>query len=101
MKSHIFAAIVAVGLCGSTVRAQCTVDWNNVHQRIDGFGASSAFSGITWSQAQANMFFSTNTGAGLSLIRTQIQPGGTITSSELGIAQKAQALGATVWCSPW
>lgn len=101
MKNYFFAAIIAVSLPGSTVRAQCTVDWNNVHQRIDGFGASSGFSGITWSQAQANMFFSTNTGVGLSFIRTQIQPGGTITASELGIAQKAQALGAKVWSAPW
>lgn len=101
MKNYFFAAIIAVSLPGSTVRAQCTVDWNNVHQRIDGFGASSGFSGITWSQAQANMFFSTNTGVGLSFIRTQIQPGGTITASELGIAQKAQTLGAKVWSAPW
>jgi uncharacterized repeat protein (TIGR03803 family) len=81
---------------------QCAVDWNDVHQRIDGFGASSAFTGFTWSQAQANMFFSTNgTGIGLSFLRSQIQPGGTITTSELGIAQMAQALGVRVWGAPW
>src|ERR1017187_4676842 len=101
MKNYVFAAIVAVSLSSSTVRAQCTVDWNNVHQRIDGFGASSGFSGITWSQAQANMFFSTNTAVGLSFIRTQIQPGGTITASELGMAPKAQPIGAKVWSAPW
>jgi glucuronoarabinoxylan endo-1,4-beta-xylanase len=103
MKHYIFifAAVITISLAGSTAQAQVTVDWNNVHQRIDGFGASSGFSGITWSQAQANMFFSTNTGVGLSFIRTQIQPGGTITTSELGIAQKAQALGAKVWSAPW
>ena len=52
----------------------CTVDWNGVFQRIDGFGASSAFSGRTWTAAQADLFFSTNTGIGLSLLRNQIQP---------------------------
>ena len=36
-----------------------TVDWNNVHQRIDGFGASSAYNG-TWSTAEADLLFSTN-----------------------------------------
>ncbi len=53
-------------------RAQtCTVDWNNVHQRIDGFGASSAWRS-TWSTAQADMFFSTNNGIGLSLLRNHM-----------------------------
>ena len=36
----------------------CVVDWNDVHQRIDGFGASSAW-GSTWTTTQADLFFST------------------------------------------
>ncbi len=77
---------------------QCIVDWTNVFQRIDGFGASSAWnSGIT--SAQANMFFSTNTGIGLSLLRSRIAPDGTTVESS--IMQMAQALGARVWSTPW
>jgi glucuronoarabinoxylan endo-1,4-beta-xylanase len=77
---------------------QCVVDWTNVFQRIDGFGASSAWnSGIT--TAQANMFFSTNTGIGLSLLRSRIAPDGT--TVETNIMEMAQARGARVWSSPW
>jgi glucuronoarabinoxylan endo-1,4-beta-xylanase len=77
---------------------QCLVDWTNVFQRIDGFGASSAWNGGITS-AQANMFFSTNTGIGLSLLRSRIAPDGT--TVETSIMQMAQALGARVWSSPW
>ena len=65
-----------------------TVDWNNVHQRIDGFGASSAYNG-SWTTNQADILFSTNlnvvysdnsnnkytnNGIGLSLLRNHIVP---------------------------
>jgi O-glycosyl hydrolase len=83
---------------GGTVTGQCTVNWTNVFQRIDGFGASSAWrSG--WNAAQADMFFSTNTGIGLSLLRNRIAPGGT--TVETSIMQMAQARGARVWSAPW
>jgi glucuronoarabinoxylan endo-1,4-beta-xylanase len=92
----------------------CTVDWNTVFQRIDGFGASSAWRS-TWTTTEADMLFSTNasgttlsfdgrtnfyyTGAGLSLLRTRIAPGGwTVESS---IMEMAQARGARVWSTPW
>ena len=84
----------------------CTVDGSNVYQRIDGFGASSAFSGKTWPLLQANVFFSTNqnifgTGIGLSLLRNEIQPGGYASASEIGLMKMAQADGARVWSTPW
>jgi len=93
----------------------CTVDWNNVHQRIDGFGASSAFTGFTWTTNLADMFFSTNngtarskngtnftfTGVGLSLLRSQIQPGGFANANEITLMQYAQARGASIWSTPW
>lgn len=89
-----------------------TVNWNDVFQVIDGFGASSAWRG-NWSTALANMFFGTNTGTGtarngttysytgvgLSLLRTRIAPGGT--TVENSIMQLAQSRGARVWSSPW
>ena len=100
-----------VNVLGTT--GQCTVDWSNVYQRIDGFGASSAWRS-TWTTAQADMFFSTNSGSGisldgkanysfngigLSLLRTRIAPGAT--TVENSIMQMAQARGAKVWSSPW
>ena len=84
----------------------CTVHWNDVHQRIDGFGASSAWRS-SWTTAQADMFFSTNSGIGLSLLRNHITAAGstsstdTPTTSEWSIMQMAQARGARVWSAPW
>ena len=91
---------------------QCSVDWSMVFQRIDGFGASSAWQS-TWTVAQGDMFFSTNSGTGvskngtnfafngvaLSLLRTRIAPGAT--TVENGMMQLAQARGAKVWSTPW
>jgi glucuronoarabinoxylan endo-1,4-beta-xylanase len=76
----------------------CRVNWNDVRQRIDGFGASSAWRS-SWSSSVADMFFSTNTGLGLSLLRSRIAPGGT--TIENSIMQMAQARGARVWSAPW
>jgi O-glycosyl hydrolase len=76
----------------------CTVNWNDVRQKIDGFGASSAWRS-TWNSSQADLLFSTNTGIGLSLLRSRIAPGGT--TIENSIMQMAQARGARVWSSPW
>jgi glucuronoarabinoxylan endo-1,4-beta-xylanase len=91
----------------------CVIDWTNVYQRIDGFGASSAWRS-TWTTAQADMFFSTNSSTGtsidgktnfsfngisLSLLRSRIVPGGG--TWENSIMQMAQARGAKVWSAPW
>jgi glucuronoarabinoxylan endo-1,4-beta-xylanase len=98
-----------------------TVDWNAGGQRIDGFGASSAWRG-TWTAAQADMFFSTNSGTGtsldgivhfpfngigLSLLRNHIayansaSPNATPSTTEISIMQMAQARGTRVWSTPW
>ncbi len=92
------------------------VDWNNLHQRIDGFGASSAWNG-TWNTAEADLLFSTNNnisylsgtynGAGLSLLRNRIVFANNTSAStvpttvETQIMQLAQARGAKVWSAPW
>ena len=94
----------------------CTVNWDNVHQRIDGFGASSAWNG-SWTTAQADLLFSTNNnisysggtynGVGLSLLRNRIvyanntSANSTPTTVETSIMQMAQARGARVWSAPW
>ncbi len=76
----------------------CVINWTDTHQSIDGFGASSAFNGGL-TQAQMNMFYSTNTGIGLSLLRSRITPSGT--TVEGAAMQMAQSNGARVWSTPW
>jgi len=116
--------LLALAVSSLSGRAQtCTVNWTNVYQRIDGFGASSAWQG-TWTTTEADMFFSTNNGIvytdnatpkntttnngiGLSLLRNHItyasspSPTATPTTSEWNIMQYAQARGARVWSAPW
>jgi O-glycosyl hydrolase len=98
------------------INGASTVDWNNVHQRIDGFGASSAWNG-SWTTAQADLLFSTNNnisysggtynGVGLSLLRNHItyasdtSANSTPTTVETSIMQMAQAREARVWSAPW
>jgi hypothetical protein len=108
-----------VELTGGTnppVSEVSTVDWNNVHQRIDGFGASSAWNG-SWSNSEADLLFSTNlnityqsnlyNGVGLSLLRNHIifastaSASDTPTTAETQIMQWAQQRGARVWSTPW
>ncbi len=105
----------------SITNGACTVDWATVFQRIDGFGASSAWDG-NWTTNQADMYFSTNsgvgtsfdgttnflfTGVGLSLLRNHIAPANSTSASdaastwETGIMQMAQTRGARVWSTPW
>jgi O-glycosyl hydrolase len=100
---------------------QCLIDWNATYQRIDGFGASSAWDG-NWNQSEANLLFSTNNGLlytnslgaastnngiGLSLLRNRIVYAGntsataTPTTVETSIMRMAQALGARIWSTPW
>jgi glucuronoarabinoxylan endo-1,4-beta-xylanase len=82
----------------SPVPTNCVVNWSDVHQSIDGFGASSAWNS-SLTQAQMNMFYSTNTGIGLSLLRSRIAPGGG--TVEGAAMQMAQSNGARVWSTPW
>jgi glucuronoarabinoxylan endo-1,4-beta-xylanase len=75
------------------------VDFGTLHQRITGFGASSAWTAPTMSEEMADRFFSEEDGLGLSLLRIQIKPSGE--SFELETAQLATARGARVWAAPW
>lgn len=49
------------------------INWTDMRQSIDGFGASSADFVTSLSPAQADFFFTTR-GIGLSILRTQIVP---------------------------
>ncbi len=111
-----FNGTVVIVTNGPPTNGVATVDWNNVHQRIDGFGASSAWNG-SWTATEADLLFSTNNnisylsgsynGAGLSLLRNHITYANTTsasdtpTTAETSIMTMAQARGARVWSTPW
>ena len=76
-----------------------TVNWSDVHQQIDGFGASSASTGDGITNSQADLFWSTTNGVGLSLLRVQIESNGTY--PDLATMQKAQDRGVSIWGTPW
>lgn len=93
--------IVVALLCSvaATSRAAAVVvDAGVRHQKISGFGASTAW-GSTMPAVDADQLWSTTTGAGLSLHRIRIAPDQT--TSETNIAKMAVARGATVWATPW
>ena len=76
-----------------------TINWTDVHQQIDGFGAASAVTGDGITNSQADLFWSTTAGVGLSLLRVQIQTDGTY--PDLATMQKAQDRGVKIWGTPW
>jgi glucuronoarabinoxylan endo-1,4-beta-xylanase len=75
------------------------VDLTQHEQRMDGFGASSAWTANNIPDAEADLLFSPTAGIGLSLLRVQIKPEGI--TQETGTARKAMARGAAVWAAPW
>jgi glucuronoarabinoxylan endo-1,4-beta-xylanase len=92
------------GVYGAT--AQCTVNWNDVHQRIDGFGGGVVFLSPASLDpvAGTNMdtLFRTNNAnqLGLTLLRVRIDPSSNWANA-LSDAQKAIARGARVLATPW
>ena len=89
----------------STQSGQCTVGWNDVHQKIDGFGGGVVFldAGLDpVTDANMNTLFGTNNASqlGLSLLRVRIDPT-TNWSNALSDAKKAVAWGASVMATPW
>ena len=89
------------------------IDLTQVRQRIDGFGASSAFFGLEVPEDDAEFLFSEETGIGLSLLRVRIgiapkdpETGDIIgeqepQTEELETARQAFNWGAKVWASSW
>jgi glucuronoarabinoxylan endo-1,4-beta-xylanase len=94
--------LVAACLVSLSVAAQSggiIVDFNDVRQRMDGFGASDrSVSALT--DAQADLFFSPTSGIGLSMLRVGISQNGDKISAYSN-ATKAAARGAIVWGAPW
>jgi len=92
--ASVFAAMVSAPYAEA---ATVAVDANVKYQNIDGFGASSAYAS-SMSATDADLLWSTTTGAGLSLLRMHLNGG---TTSETSIAKLAVARGAKVWAAPW
>jgi glucuronoarabinoxylan endo-1,4-beta-xylanase len=90
-----------------------TINWTDVHQVIDGFGASDAFASASMSTANQNFFFGTSAGdLGLSILRVAVPDNGGITGNctsvgsscagaVVGDMKAALAKGARVYASPW
>jgi glucuronoarabinoxylan endo-1,4-beta-xylanase len=109
------AAAFFLFLAGSgRVQAQtATVNWTNVHQVIDGFGASEESQGGSMSSANQAFFFGTGNGQlGLSLLRVGVTDGrqdpgdcSSVSSSCAGVyvgdMQAVLANGGRVYASPW
>ena len=109
--------LILATVSGFAQAQTATINWTNVHQVIDGFGASdaSAGSGGTLSTAQQSFFFGTDTGQlGLSLLRVSIpnndSPSGDCTSVSsdcagsslvIGDMQAVIANGGRVYATPW
>jgi glucuronoarabinoxylan endo-1,4-beta-xylanase len=71
-------------------------------QVMDGFGASEAWVDFL-TDAQADLFFSTTTGIGLSILRLGIAPSGGLLSENWENARKALARNPSlrIWATPW
>ena len=98
---------------GSAQAQTATVNWTDVHQVIDGFGASDEAHGGSMSSANQSFFFGTGDGQlGLSLLRVGVTDGrqdaGDCTSVSASCAglyvsdmQAVVANGGRVYASPW
>jgi glucuronoarabinoxylan endo-1,4-beta-xylanase len=78
---------------------ELVVDPTKREQTITGFGASSAWTGGDISASTADLFFTPDSGLGLSLLRMHIAPDGT--TSETNTARLAVERGVKVWAAPW
>jgi glucuronoarabinoxylan endo-1,4-beta-xylanase len=116
-NTALFASLFLLFAGFGTAQAQtATVDWTNVHQVIDGFGASDAQGGWTLTSAQQNLLFGTGAGQiGLSIMRAGIPDGSSSFSGDCssvstscagssGVVSDMQAMianGGIVYASPW
>ena len=78
-----------------------TINWATVNQTIAGFGASSAWDETNWTASEQQLLYSTTNGGGLSMLRSRIEPNTSATSGEIQMMQLAQAMGVTIFSTPW
>ncbi len=82
--------------------AAATINWSSIHQAVAGFGSSSAWNNFgNVDSSQQQLLWSTTDGAGLSMLRSRIRPDTSSSSDEIFAMQKAQAMGVTIWSTPW
>jgi glucuronoarabinoxylan endo-1,4-beta-xylanase len=104
-------ATASVSLIVGTAASAATVDFGTTNQIIRGFGGSEAWAGPMPSAQISALFGETGSGVGLSILRLRIAPAAWNSSAqtadtsqwatELGNGKAAQALGATIFASPW
>jgi len=104
----------------TVITGQTSINWTSVRQPIDGFGVSVANDTTPLTTSSADAFFRSDTGIGLSIVRSQVLPdtatcnayygtgycvassGATILIGELQTIQQAQARGVTTFfASSW
>jgi len=98
-----FIVLIAVFFLPGTVGASsaaATVDFSKTHQKIDGFGGSSAWEG-GFSDALMDVLYKNEANQlGLTILRCRIAWDGAW-ADEKANATKAKARGATVFATPW
>src|SRR5262245_6157699 len=100
-RSYALASVVAALPLGfaSSARAQSRPDVvvrpAELHQTIRGFGASAAWVGPL-TDDELDLLFSSETGAGLNLLRLRIPPDGSTDDGAAATAQRAQTRGVTI-----
>lgn len=104
---------IQVTCTANTTGAPVSINWTNVHQQIDGFGASNAFHSASMTAANQNLFFGTGPGQlGLTLLRVGVTDGSGEPGSCLNIdsscagpygsdMQAVIAHGGRVIATPW
>jgi glucuronoarabinoxylan endo-1,4-beta-xylanase len=119
----VVACIFAVGCRLHLQSDPIVVNWDTMHQTIDGFGASATGYVTGFTPQQADQFFSAEKGLGLSLLRIRaiadtkhldcgcvvnaepyacvVGEKSQIVSGDLQTAQLAVARGAKVFATPW
>jgi glucuronoarabinoxylan endo-1,4-beta-xylanase len=99
----------------TVITGQTSINWTSVKQPIDGFGVAVVNDTSPLTTSLADAFFRTDTGIGLSIVRSQVIPdtatcntyygtgaciassGATILNGELQIMKQAQARGVTIF----
>ena len=103
MKKGLFGVITLAAFATCALAAEATVNAGEIHQKISGFGASSAWNSLN--ATEENLLWDTLSGAGFSLHRLRIDETGLVSSNsnqgQLKIAKDAVKKGVTVWASPW
>jgi glucuronoarabinoxylan endo-1,4-beta-xylanase len=93
-------ASATVSVAAPPGASDITVNWSDVHQSIDGFGAADVWGNPDLTASTADLFFSTSSGIGLSFLRMGIDTSGSTLSSWTN-AKLAAARGARIWAAPW